>query len=432
MNIKITDATIITNDEEDKILYGAELHIKGGKISYVGRPGGASGETFDREIKAGGGIVMPGFVNLHTHTPMTLLRGFADDYSLQEWLFDMILPAEDRMTEEMVYWAALAAMYEFAAAGVTCFNEMYDYSDAIARAVKKSGMRAVLSRGVASGASAGETAKKLAEACACYDKYHGDGRIKVFMAPHAEYTTDDGLLKKMAVLAKERDTGVHVHVSETKKEHEDCLARRGKTPTEVFELAGLMDVPFVGAHCVWVSNGDIDILSKHRASVATCPRSNLKLASGIAPVRRMLEAGVNVGIGTDGAASNNKLSVMSEMTLTSLLQKGTTYDPKTLPARQAVKLATLSGAAALGFEGGVISEGKNADVIMFDSGGIRCNPHYDPLSSVVYSLSDSDVRLTIVDGGILYEDGKCAFADLGEITDRLNTYSKIVKYGDKR
>jgi 5-methylthioadenosine/S-adenosylhomocysteine deaminase len=425
MEAIIKNATVITNRDDEAVLYHAQVNISGGVITYAGQAGSAPDMKAERVIDAADKVVMPGFFNLHSHVPMTLFRGYADDLALQEWLYEKIFPAEDKLTDEMAYWATMASLCEFAASGVVCFNEMYSNMDAIADAVYKSGFRAVLGRGVVSPSPEAAEAK-IKEALDCFDSHHGNGRIKVFMSPHAQYTVDEKTLSLLAGHAKRCGTGVHVHVSETKREHDDCVRKTGKTPVRLFEDLGLLDVPFVGAHCVWVDEEDIRILAEHGATVASCPRSNLKLASGVAPLAKMRRAGVNVALGTDSAASNNMLSILGEMTLASFLQKGITLDPQAIPAAEAIRMATLNGARALGIDSGVVQAGKNADLIMLDNGGLRYHPRYDALASVVYASSEADICMTMIGGDIVYEDGVCSFADTEEIKDRLESYARAI------
>ncbi len=424
MGTVFRNATVITNNDESEILQHAQVVVSDGTIEYVGTAHGAPQKQGYREIDAKGNIVMPSFFNMHAHLPMTLLRGYADDLALQDWLFNKIFPAEEKLTDDMVYWGTLASLYELASAGIVCFNEMYSNMDAIADATRKSGLRGVLGRGVVS-SSAQQVDQKIAEALECFHNHHNVDRLQVMMAPHAQYTVDTKTLKRLADHAKACGIGIHVHVSETKSEHQDCINQHGKTPIALFEELGLLDVPVVAAHCVWVSDDDIRIMKEHNVTVASCPRSNLKLASGIAPLSKMLQQGVNVALGTDSAASNNKLSIISEMTLASFLQKGITQDPMAIPAAQAVQMATVNGAKALGINSGVLAAGKNADMIMLNHSGVRYAPAYDPLGSVVYASNESDVMLTMVGGDIVYEDGKCTFADLEEIKERLGKYANV-------
>ncbi|MDL2237698.1 amidohydrolase [Christensenellaceae bacterium OttesenSCG-928-K19] len=426
MKIKIKNASVITNNDRDEVLHGAQIHIDDELIAFAGMQGDAPEFDAQREVDAAGKIVMPGFFNTHTHVPMTLFRCYADDLALHEWLHEKIFPAEDKLTDEMVYWASLAAMCEFAAAGVVGFNDMYSNCNAILDATKKSGIRMLLGRGIVSFTE--EAADiRIKEALELHEEFHGVDRVLVCMSPHAQYTVNEKTLKRVAGLAQGQGMRVHAHVSETQKEHEDCIRETGKTPVELFQSLGLLDVPFIGAHCVWVTDHDIELLAKHNATVASCPRSNLKLASGIAPLKKFMNSGVNVALGTDSAASNNKLSIMSEMDYANLLQKGVTGDPQVIPAKQAIRLATLNGAQAMGFKSGKIEAGWNADLIMIDNGSVRFSPTYDIAASVVYAANESDICMTIVGGDIIYENGKCLFADVEEIRDRLESYAKTIK-----
>lgn len=425
MTYKIKNAVVITNNENDDVLNNAEIYIKDGKISYVGEPSDKKDSEFDRVIDAEFNIVSPGFFNTHTHIPMTLFRGYADDLALQDWLFNKIFPAEDKLTPDMVYWASLAALTEMAAGGTVCINDQYSFCDSMMKAINLAGFKAAIGRGVVSFDEKG-TRIRIEEACNLYKKHHKPGKIHVFISPHAQYTVNNKTLKELADLAKEYHIGVHTHISETKNEHEECIAEHGKTPIALMEEAGLLDVPFIGAHCVWADDNDLEILKKHNSSVASCPRSNLKLASGIAPLKKMIDKGINVTLGTDGAASNNRLSMLSEISTAALVQKGVTGDPTALPAFQAFKLGTLNGAKALGFNSGSIEIGKDADLIIFNDKSIRYTPHYNPLSALVYAANDISVILTMIDGNIVYENGEITFADEQEIKERLEYYAKEI------
>ncbi|MEA4852882.1 MAG: amidohydrolase [Christensenella sp.] len=423
MKIRIENTTVLTNNEDNEVLKNASVLIEDGKISAVGN---IVAQPVDRVIDGAKKIVAPGFFNMHTHVPMSVLRGYADDLDLSSWLDTKILPAEDKFTNEMAYWSSMAAICEMTAAGTVCFNEMYFFMDAVAKAAKDSGIRAGLSRAVVT-VTPEAAERTFRESVELFEKYNGQGRLKVYLSPHAQYTVDNEMLEQIGRKAKELGTGIHMHISETQREHLNCVKENMATPIALAERLGLLESPFFAAHCVWVDENDMEIMAQKGASVLSCPRSNLKLASGIAPLSKMLEKGVRVTLGTDGAASNNKLSVMDEMTYAALLQKGTTYNPRTIPAAQAFKLATSSGATALGINSGTIEAGKNADIIMINADGIRYIPDYDPVSSIVYAGEGSDVCMTMVGGDILYENGKFSFADPEEIKARLKEYSQIIK-----
>ncbi len=422
MDTKIINARIVTNDEIPVIAKG-QINIKDGIITYVGEE---KEYKCDKTIDAKGNTVMPGFVNTHTHIPMNIFRSFADDMELMDWLQNKIWPAEDKLTEEITYHASMMALCEMAAAGITAFNEMYYFTRQIAQATIKSKLRAVISRAVVTpDVATGDD--KLKEAIELFEEFNGFDRLQVYLSPHAQYTVNNQMLQKIAKEAKRLNTGIHMHISETLGEHQSCIAQEGLTPVELCEKMGLLDVNFLGAHCVYITHKDMDIMAKHKASVLSCPKSNLKLASGIAPLSEMIERGVNVSLGTDGASSNNKLSIMEEMTYASYLQKGTTKNPKALNAQQSLLLATYNGAQALGINSGKIKVGKNADLIMINSHKLRYLPHYDIISNLVYSADDNDVMLTMVGGDVVYENGKFAFADIEEVKEKIAFYAKIMK-----
>jgi len=424
MNCKIVNATILTQNGKNEIISDGEIHIKAGVIEYVGKPG--PDFAADRIMDANHNVVMPGFVNTHTHVTMNLFRSYADDMNLKDWLDQKILPAEDKLDEESSYWGALFALCEMARNGTVAINDMYFYCKGIARAVQQSGHRAVIARGTVDPTP--ETGERTFEdALYIFKKFNHVDRIKVYMGPHAQYTASNDLLKRIAEKAKELKTGIHMHISETKREHEKCVAEHGKTPIALMESLGLLDVPFLAAHCVYATPEDMDILKEKRVAVLSCPQSNLKLASGIAPLEKMMAKGILVALGTDGAASNNNLSMWEEMTYASYLQKGTTLDPMALPAAQALRLATQNGARALGINSGSLEKGKNADLIIVDTSDIRYIPDYNLMANIVYSGSDRDVLLTMVGGDILYEDGRVTFADEQEVRAHVLEIAEKIK-----
>ena len=423
MNGKIVNAVIVTLNDKNEVIHDGEIHIRDGKIQYVGAPG----PEFDaqRILDANHNVVMPGFVNTHTHIAMNLLRSWADDMNLMDWLFNKIFPAEDKLTDEFTYWGAMLALCEMAKNGTVAFNDQYFFLDGIARAIKQSGHRAVLSRGIVDPTPEhGE--RSFGEAVQYYKKYNNVERIRVFMAPHAQYTVSNGMMERIADTARNLGTGIHTHVSETKGEHEACVKQHGKTPVQLMESLGLLDIPFLAAHCVYVTPEDMDILRDRKAAVLSCPQSNLKLASGIAPLKVMMDHGIQVALGTDGASSNNNLSMWEEMTYASYLQKGATLDPTVLPAMESLKLATRNGAQALGLNSGSLEAGRDADLIIIDTSDLRYVPNYNVISNIVYSGCDRDVLLTMVGGDILYEDGKVTFADEAEVRAKVKEIAEKI------
>jgi len=422
MKTLIKNGYLITVDASDTCGEGCVL-VENDTIAYAGPEENAPQVKADRVIDAKGGIIMPGFVNTHTHVPMTMMRGYADDLSLMDWLQNHIWPAEAKLTEEAVYWSSMLAMCEFAAAGVTCFSDMYNFNAQIAKAARDAGLRALIAAAVLDIDGGGDARLKNTEEF--FDLVKDERRITAVIGPHAEYTVSPGMFGKVRDFAAKHGARIHVHISETQQEQADCLARHGKTPIGLLQSLGVLEVPVMAAHCVYVSDDDMDIMAKHGVSVMSCPGSNLKLGSGVPRVAEMIKRGVNVSCATDGAASNNNLSMMEEMTLTALLQKGVCKDPSLIPAKTAVRIATANGAAALGMSHltGSLEAGKQADLIVIRTDGVRWCPRANLLNHLVYSGSDSDVALTMVDGDIVYQDGRIMFGDVEEIKAKASQYA---------
>lgn len=422
MKTCIKNGYIITVDKYDTCLSGC-VHIEDGIITYVGSEKDAP-VTDGRVIDAKGGIIAPGFINTHTHVPMTLFRGAADDMQLMDWLQQKIWPAEEKLDDQAVYWGTMLAIAELVSGGVTCFSDMYNFNGVIARAADESGIRALVAAAVIDIDGGGERRLKAAEEF--FESVKDYKRVDAAIGPHAEYTVSSELFRKVRDMALRLGSRVHVHISETKGEHADCISRHGKTPIALLDSLGVTDAPVMAAHCVWVEDNDIEIMAQKGVSVMSCPGSNLKLGSGIARTAAMLKSGVNVSCATDGAASNNNLSMMEEMTLFALLQKGVNLDASLIPAKTALRAATINGAKALGIDGitGSIEVGKQADIIIISTDGFRYCPDTDLVNHLVYSGSDADVMLTMVGGDILYENGEIKFADAGRIKANAAQYSK--------
>lgn len=423
MNITIKNGFLITADSSDRCLNGC-VHVKDDIIAYAGAEKNAPSFSADRVIDAKGGIIAPGFVDTHTHIPMNLFRGAADDMALMDWLKNKIWPAEEHLDKDAVYWGTMLGIAELLSGGVTCFSDMYNFTDAIAKAADKSGIRALIATSVLDIDGDGDRRLKTAEEL--FDIVKSYKRVSAAIGPHAEYTVSPETFKKVRESALRLNSRVHVHISETAGEHKDCISRHGMTPTALIDSLGLTDAPVMAAHCVWVEDRDMEIMAEKGVSVMSCPGSNLKLGSGIARTAKMIETGINVSCATDGAASNNNLSMMEEMTLFALLQKGVNLDAAIISAKTAFRVATINGARALGMDNitGSLEAGKQADIIIINTSGFRYCPETDFLNHLVYSGSDSDVSLTMVGGDILYENGIITFADAEEIKSNARQYSK--------
>ncbi|MBR2556975.1 MAG: amidohydrolase family protein [Methanobrevibacter sp.] len=374
----------------------------------------------DKIIDASGKILLPGFINTHTHLSMTLFRGLADDLSLDSWLNDHIWPMEANLNGEYCYIGALLGAVELIKSGTTTFSDMYFYMEDVARAVDEAGIRAVLSYGMIDFGDAERRENEIKENFALFENCNGmaDGRIKVFFGPHSPYTASKDLLIKVRQLADEYNIGIHIHVSETQKEINDSLDEKGKRPFEFLDEIGFLGPDVVAAHSVWLSDEEIEIIKKNNVKISHNPCSNMKLASGIAPVSKLLENGICVSIGTDGASSNNNLDLIEEMKTASLLQKVDTLNPKVLTSDETLAIGTINGAEALGLDSeiGTIEVGKKADIILIDTNCANMVPDSSqPSSNIIYSANGSNVDTTICNGKILMENKKLTVLDEQEI-----------------
>ena len=385
----------------DGTVEAANIHVSGEKISEITQGEVTGANVIDGRNK----FATPGLVNAHTHASMTLLRSYSDDKALMDWLQKDIWPIEDKMTRKDIYWGAALAAVEMIRGGTTAFADMYgpDMSE-VAKVVDESGLRGSLSQGLISFANGD---KKLASNVELYKNFHGaaDGRITVMFGPHAIYTCPPDYLKKVVNEASKLGAEIHMHMNETQTEINDCLKNYGKRPFEVVNETGLFDLGTLAAHCVHLSDNEIEIIKQKKIRVAHNPGSNMKLASGICPATKLLAQGVTVAIGTDGASSNNNLDMVEEIRLAALLAKVDTLDPKVIPAAQAIQMATEFGAKALGLQNvGRLEEGCKADIVLWDMGGVEWQPNYNPASLLVYSANSAAADTVIVDGKILMEN----------------------------
>ncbi len=404
MKILIRNCTAITMGTP-LLQAGVSIAIADGKIAKISNdPKDFAHQRFAKIIDGQDKLAIPGFVNAHTHLPMVLLRGYADDQNLQRWLADEIWPAERKLTEDDVYWASLVGIAEMVRSGTTAFADMYFFMDAVAQAVKESGMRALLAYGIIAPQAGAQAAKELKITEDFLRRWHGqaDNRIRVAVAPHAPYTCCDEVWRDAKSLAIQYNALIHTHLQETRTEVDESLKAFDQTPTERLAALGIFEVPTLAAHGVHLRDSDMEILKKRDVRLAHCPTSNLKLGSGIAPLSAWRQAGLNVSIGTDGAASNNNLDMLEEMRLAALLAK--VNDPTALPAQEALAMATRAGACALGFaDVGALQEGHRADIVLLDMQSVSWLPGFNPVSDLVYAASSTDVETVIIDGEIVME-----------------------------
>lgn len=434
MNILIQNAVLLNNEIKGSVLKKYSIAIAEGKIVFIGEDNLAK-EYLEKKsfriIDADSKLVMPGMTNSHTHVAMTLLRGYYDDMPLQKWLFDYIFPAEDKMTAEIAYWSSMLGIAEMIKGGVTAFADMYFFMDQVADAVTKTGIKANLSRGLQCFDEDFNVKNdiRLQEASELYEKYNdsADGRIKVFFGPHSVYTCVPEYLRAAGELAEKYNTGIHIHLSENAAEVNECKAKYGVSPILHAYKAGLFNLPVLAAHCVVTDDEDMQCLNDNKVCVVHNPGSNLKLGSGIAPISKYIEKGINVVIGTDSASSNNNLDMFEELRMASLLQKGILQDSTVIDAAKAVYMATDAGSCAIGFNNsGKIKEGYAADLIIVDFDKLHLTPVTDFASHIAYSASSSDVDTVIVNGKILMEKRVLTTIDENEVKIKVREYAKKV------
>ena len=389
------------------------LAVDGDTISYIGkeRPAGEYDDVRDMSGK----LLMPGLINCHCHNAMVLLRGIGSDLPLQQWLFDEMFPVEDRLTAEDIKAGNELAMMELIASGVTSFSDMYMEAQTLIELNERIGMKASVCRVIQSfdPNEKPEDSVRIKESCELFETYNGcqNDRIRIDFAVHAEYTSTDAVTSGYADRIRKyipENARMQIHLSETKKEHNECIERHGLTPCAWFEKMGILDVPAAAAHCVCVTQEDMEIMKRKNVSAIHNPTSNMKLGSGFAPIPTMLERGINVALGTDGAASNNNLNMFEEMHLAAIIHNGYHNDAVIMKPETVLKMATVNGAKLQGRDDtGCLEVGKKADIIAVDfSRKPHMYPAFEPMAMLVYAAQASDVCMTMVDGNILYENGE--------------------------
>ncbi len=406
-------------DENFDVKQHQNIGVKDGIIAYIGdkMPQEDFGEIYNGENK----LLIPAFYNLHSHLPMYLMRGYGENLSLMDWLNNKIFPFEAGLTGEDMYFATVMGIAEMLRFGIGSSAEMYFSPKTLCRAFIETGAKGNVSRSVS--CFDPETSyydmpqyKEVLDSIAEFDNAD-NGRLRVEFSLHSEYTTTERVVREMADTAKKTGSSMHIHVSETLSEVEQCRERHGgKSPVKYLYECGVFDVPTIAAHCVYVDDDDIEILKEKKVSVAANPKSNLKLASGVSKVSKMITAGLNVGIGTDSVASNNNLNMIEEMRFFNLLQKGINHDPTIITPKETLYAATRAGALGQGRQDcGLIKEGFKADITVFDIDKVYMNPVYNLLNNLVYSAQGTDVVLTMVDGKVLYRDGEYPTIDIEKV-----------------
>jgi 5-methylthioadenosine/S-adenosylhomocysteine deaminase len=427
MGILIKNVDVLTQNSRRELLRGVDILIESNRIEEVGK---SIKEKAEFRINGKGKLAVPGLINTHTHIAMTLFRGYADDMRFWEAWPEKVWPAEKKVRAEDVRWGAMLGCLEMIRSGTTCFLDNYFFMDETAKAVKDAGMRANLAYGMIDLRDSAKRKKELKIGEKFVKDFHGktDGRISCSFSPHAPYTCSDELLLKAKELSDKYGVLVQIHVSETRKEVFDSIKKCGKRPVEHLDSIGFLNNRVVAAHCVWVTKSEVRILGKRGVKVSYNPVSNMKLASGgVAPIPQMLESGVCVTFGTDGAVSNNSLSMLETMKVGALLQKAHLWDARVLNAQQALDFATRNGAGALCINAGSIEEGKLADIFLMDLKAPNLLPANSYLSNLVYSSNPSNISHSIIDGKLVMEEGKILAVDEEKVFENAQKAAEKIK-----
>lgn len=436
MDILFSNVTVVTMDEDLRVLFSAFVGVTDGKISYLSK--NAPEEQPKQIINGEGMVLMPGLINCHTHLAMSPLRGYADDVDLATWLNDYIFPREDRLDARCVKATTLLSLAECLRFGTTSVSDMYYFCDEVAQAVAESGIKANISRAITYFGEDFDFEKdtRCQEMVELHKKWNGydNGRIRIEASIHGEYTSNHQVWEAVSEYAKNEGLRMHVHLSESKGEHEGCKDRHGLTPAQVLDCHHVFDVPTIAAHCVWLEEEDMKLLAKRKVSAVHNPCSNLKLASGCAKVEDMVRAGMNVALGTDSNASNNDLDMFKEIRAASYMAKGRSLDPKSLPAQATLMMATVCGARAQGREQecGMIKLGMDADLILLDFTQPHLMPCHNVMSHLAYCVSGHDVVMTMVRGNILYSAGKYHTIDLQAVVKEFAEYVMPKMFGEEK
>jgi len=421
----IHNCTAVLMDEKDSILENAFITVEGHTIDSVGafRPTG----FFDEEIDGKGQVLMPGLINAHSHVPMTLLRGYGGGCDLQTWLSDYIFPAEDKLDARAVQAGTALGLAEMIASGTTTIADMYMFCGEIAQEVAAAGLNANIARGATLFAPEFDFATHPAcvELRQLTEQWHGwnDGQILIDASIHGEYTSNPALWEALASYAKEKRLGMHVHISETRAEHEGCVGRYGATPIQTLDKYGVWDVRAIAAHCVWVTPGDMALMAEKGVSAIHNPVSNLKLGSGVASISALRKAGVNVAMGTDGVSSNNSHDMFEDLKIAAILQNGINCEALAMLPGDALRMATVNGAKALGRKTGQIRAGYDADLILLDFDRPNLIPCHSIYDNLVYSARGCDVVMNMARGQVIYRNGDFLTIDIDRVKHEVTAYA---------
>jgi 5-methylthioadenosine/S-adenosylhomocysteine deaminase len=408
MKILIANVDVITLDSQGTILRGANIAVKGGIIRAVGAVPEAFAEGAE-VIDGYNHVALPAFYNAHCHSPMTFERGWAEDLPLDRWFNERIWVAESALTPDDVYWGAALAACEMLRSGCVAFNDHYFYMDRVAEVVEQSGMKAALTWCQFGIGADKEVGADLAGTLAFVDRWQGaaGGRIKTILGPHSPYVCPPEFLREVSALAREHGVPLHIHLAESPEQMEKSLAQHGLTPTAHLEACGVFDVPCIAAHALYLTDADIEILARRGVTVVHCPITYMKLAMGVNDLAKVMAAGVNVAIGTDGPGSNSDMDMKEAVRFTPLLQKYHTRNAETLPGDAPLRMATANGARAMGFgSAGALEPGRAADITLFDFDKPHLYPRHDLVANLVHSAKGGDVSHVIADGKLLYRNGE--------------------------
>ena len=432
-DILVTNGTVLTLDAGDTEIINGAVAIGKDAITAVGPAHEFSDWSVSQVIDAHGGIIMPGLINSHTHASMTCFRGLADDLQLMTWLNDHVFPAEAKLDDQKVYSGALLACAEMIMSGTTCFCDMYLFEDAVARAAKKAGMRAVVGEVLYdfNSPNYGPIENGFKYTQKLIDAWQGDPLVTVAVEPHSTYLCAPELLKKAFNLTQSFNLTLVIHLAESKSEVAQIKERYNRTPVEHLAELGVLAPNVLACHCVELTENDIALLQRFDVKVAHNAESNMKLASGVAPIPRLINEGICVGMGTDGCTSNNDLDLFQEMDSVAKLHKAKSLDPTVMDAATVLKMTTIRGARALGLDPviGSLETGKKADLIIIDTNKPHLTPMYNPVSHLVYAAIGSDVTTSIINGTVVMEGGKIKTMDIKEVMDDVNRIAREIAAG---